>query len=163
MSELAMSAKCRHCARVFAGPTLAIVGKRVDLVNNRLIQFMEKLSAHLETHTQVKNDVESRTLEFKGWRMLQEYETTDRNLTTQFDVYRWCLLQQTLGASFSDQDIETWVGQVIPDFITLAQMGDKDTLARNLVGMLQSMRDRLEEPGRYKFQPAEPVLSGKPA
>jgi|SRR5579863_10084346 hypothetical protein len=160
MTELAMTAKCRTCGRTFAGPQLAIVGKGVDPANNRLMQFMEKLSSHVELHREPMDEINLGVLEYRGWRILSEYETENKDLLMQFDLYRWGLHQKTLGGRYSDAQIEQWVGQVIPQLLTLADMRDIPTLTKNLCGMLASMRDKLEEPGKYVFNPMEPSLSG---
>ena len=160
MTELAMTAKCRTCGRLFAGPQLVVVGKGVDAPNNRLMQFMEKLSSHVESHKSITDEINLGVLEYRGWRILSEYDSTNADLLMQFDVYRWGLHQKTIGGRYTDAQIEQWVGQIIPQLLTLADMRDIPTLTKNLCGMLQSMRDRLEEPDKYTFSPFEPSLTG---
>src|SRR5271166_4900446 len=154
MSELAMTAKCSLCNRMFAGPQLVLVGKGVDAVNNRLMQFMEKLTGHvMNEHKEVAQGIVLAASEYQGMLILSQYQTSDDNLKLQTDVIRWGLHQKTLAARYTDAQLEQWVGQIVPELLTLADMRDVKTLTTNLIGMLQSMRDKLEEPGKYTFSP----------
>ena len=156
MSELAMTARCSHCQRMFAGPQLVLVGKGVDAVNNRLMQFMEKLTAHvMNEHKEEARGIMLAASEYQGMLILSQFQTSDENLKTQSDVIRWGLHQRTLTARYSDQMIAQWVDQVTPDLMTLVALNDTANLKRNLAGMLQSMRDNLEEPAKYSFRPFE--------
>ena len=161
MSELAMTVKCTHCHRIFAGPSMLIVGRKLDAHNNRIAQFVQKLTEHMFTeHRQEAQQVLLEGNEYQGMLILSNFTTEDKSMKEQFDVVRWKVHQKTLQARFTDADIESWVGQVLPELMSLAQMNDKGTLQRNLVGMLQSIRDRLEEPNKYSFSPIEAVLTG---
>jgi hypothetical protein len=126
----------------------------MDAKNNRLAQFVEKLTKHMTTeHKTETQQILIDGAEFQGCMFLSNFKTDDPNLKEQLDLVRWKVHQKTLAARFSDDDILQVVEKVVPDLLTLADMRDKETLTRNLAGLLQSMRDRLEEPGKYTFAP----------
>jgi len=164
MPELAMTARCNLCSRLFAGPQLVLVGKGVDAPNNRLMQFLSKLTAHItEVHMDSAKGIFLAAQEYQGMLILANYSTESDALKTQLDLCRWNVHQKTLSMRFTDEQISEWVGKVLPDLMTLAEMRDTASLHRNLAGMLMSIRDRLEEPGKYTFNPFDPALSGKTA
>ncbi len=162
-SELAMTARCSHCQKLFAGPSLVIVGQNVNYTNNRLIQFQQKLADHvMNEHKELAQQIELADLEYKGLMILSCYQTTDKALQQQMDLLRWKLHQRTLTTRYTDNMIEQWSDSVVPQLVTLVDMRDTATVRKNLIGMLQSMRDTLEEPNKYTFNAVEPpVPTGK--
>jgi hypothetical protein len=164
MPEMAMTARCGICGRLFAGPQLVLLGKGVDAPNNRLMQFVQKLTAHLvENHKKETEQIFLATNEYQGMLFLSHYQTESAALKTQLDMCRWKVHQGTLAARFTDAQIADWVEKIVPDLLTLSDMRDTLALSRNLAGMLMSMRDRLEEPGKYTFSPFDPALTGNKA
>src|ERR1700679_2189515 len=162
MSELAITARCTHCNKLFAGPQLLIVGTGVDAPTNRLMQFMEKLTGHMmKDHQDVAQRIMLMASEYQGMLILGNYQHSDASLMEQADMLRWKLHQNTLACRFSDEQIQQWVSSVLPDFTALAHNGDTATLQRNLAGMLMTMRDRLEEPGKYIFSPFSEQLPAR--
>ena len=72
-----------------------------------------------------------------------------QKLVNQLDIARWNVHQKTLKMRVSDQMIADCVAGILPDILTMAQMGDTEGLTRNLTGLLMSMREKLEEPNKY--------------
>ncbi len=163
MSELAMIARCMICHAPFAGPKFVKIGMGLDVKNNRLAVFTEKLTRHIfEKHPEAAREILTEGAEFQGALFLSHFQTEDENLKEQMDFLRWKIHQKTLAARYSDAMIEQWVGQIVPQMLTLAEMRDVTTLTTNLTGMLQSMRDGLEEPGKYKSVPFDTgITAGK--
>lgn len=152
MPELAMSARCTKCGKMIVGSTIPILGKNFDAVNGHARAFVEKLGKHvMSEHQEDAAGIQMGAMEYQGMMIMSLYEMHSENLKLALDAARWNLHQKTLNQRFTDQQIADWVDQVLPDLKTLVQMGDDQTLKRNLTGMLQSMRDRLEEPGKYTF------------
>jgi hypothetical protein len=156
MSELASTAKCTICGKLFAGPRLALVGRGLDLKNNRISQFTEKLARHIaETHPERLQQIVITAGEYQGVLMLSCFSTDDKDLAEQMDLVRWKTNQQTLPCRISDQQISDAVESIVPDLLTLADMRDTVNLKRNLTGFMLSMRDRMQEPGKYVLSPLE--------
>ncbi len=159
MSEIAMIARCAICQKPFAGPKFAQIGLGLSAANNRIAVFVEKMTRHIaEEHKEKVREILEEGEEYKGALFLSNFQTEDPNLKEQLDLVRWKVHQKTLAARYTDQMIEQWVGQIIPQLLTLADMRDVATITKNLTGMLQSMRDTLEEPGKYTF---EALTAGK--
>lgn len=161
MSEIAMVARCTICQKPFAGPMFSKIGLKMDAVNNRLAVFTEKLTRHLfEAHPEVAEAVKIQGAEYMGALFLSKFSSGDENLAMQVDVSRWKVLQNVLSCRFSDGQILAVVEKVVPELLTLADARDVQTLTRNLCGLLASMRDKLEEPGKYNFIPMDISLTG---
>jgi hypothetical protein len=162
VSEIAMIARCTICNKPFAGPMFSKVGLGMDAVNNRLAVFTEKLTRHLfEEHREVAQEIQLQGTEYQGYLFLSKFSSSDPNLAMQLDVARWKVHQNTLAVRVTDQQITDAIEKFLPDILTLAEMRDTATLKRNLTGLMQSMRDQLEEPGKYTFSPFSESLSGK--
>ena len=163
MSELASTAKCTLCGKLFAGPRLALVGRGLDLKNNRISQFTEKLARHIaEIHPEKLQQIVITAGEYQGVLMLSTFETDDKDLSEQLDLVRWRTNQQTLPCRITDDQISAAVESIVPDLLTLADMRDTATLKHNLRGLMLSMRDRMQEPGKYVLNAIEaPATPGK--
>lgn len=165
MPELAMSARCTKCGKMMVGSSIPLLGQDFGAVNGQVKKFLEKLGKHVITeHAEDAAGIQAGAMEYQGMMIMSLYEMHSDDLKLALDASRWNLHQKTLNQRFTDQQITDWVDQVLPDLKTLVQMGDDQTLRRNLTGMLQSMRDRLEEPGKYTFGPSGiPVLASQKA
>jgi hypothetical protein len=162
VSEIAMIARCTICNKPFAGPMFSKVGLGMDAVNNRLAVFTEKLTRHLfDEHREVAQEIQLQGTEYQGCLFLSKFSSQDPNLAMQLDVARWKVHQNTLAVRVTDDQIMDVVEKVVPDLLTLADARDTATLKKNLAGLLASIRDRLEEPGKYTFSPFSESLSGK--
>jgi hypothetical protein len=159
MPEMAMTARCIHCQKLFAGPQLVIVGKGVDAVNNRLMQFMEKLSHHVMVeHKELSQEIMVAVGTYQGMLMLTQFQTSSKELAEQSDLIRWQIHQKTLNARLSDEQIKAWVEGVSGELKTLAETNVPEFRAK-LAGMIQAVRNELEEPNKYSFTPFE--MTGK--
>ena len=153
MSELAMIARCMICNAPFAGPKFVKIGMGLDVKNNRIAVFVEKLTRHLfEKHNDVAQEILLQAGEYQGALFMAKFQTDDPSLKEQLDFLRWKTHQITIAKRYTDEMIGQWVDQVIPELLTLARDGDRATLTANLKGMLLSMRDTLEEPGKYVME-----------
>jgi hypothetical protein len=162
MSELASTAKCTICGKLLAGPRLALVGRGLDLKNNRLQQFTEKIARHIaEAHAEKLQQILITAGEYQGALMLSCFTTDDDDLKEQFDLVRWKTNQQTLPCRISDDQIAAAVESIVPDLLTLADMRDTVSLKHNLTGFMLSMRDRMQEPGKYVLSPIDVTVPGK--
>ena len=153
MSELAMIARCMICNAPFAGPKFVQIVMGLDVKNNRIAVYTEKLTRHMfEKHRERAEEILTQGAEYQGALFMANFQTEDRGLKEQLDLLRWKVHQTTLAARYTDEMIDQWVGQIVPQMITLAEMRDVKTLTTNLKGMLLSMRDTLEEPGKYVME-----------
>ena len=138
--------RCTICNKPFAGPRLAIVGKGMDLKNNRIAQFTEKLTRHLfDEHPAEAQQIMMNAAEYQGVLILATFQTDDADMREQMDLVRWKVHQKTLACRYSDEQIAA----------------DMETLKRNLTGLIQNLRDNLEEPGKYTFAPMLEASAGK--
>ena len=153
MSELAMVARCMICNAPFAGPKFVKIGLGLDVKNNRIAVFTEKLTRHMfEKHRAQAEEILMQGAEYQGALFMANYQTEDPGLKEQLDYLRWKTHQVTISKRYTNEMIDQWVDQVIPELLTLARDGDRATLTTNLKGMLLSMRDTLEEPGKYVME-----------
>jgi len=149
-NELAATARCLHCGKLFAGPSALAIGGGLSVVDNRRVQFLETLTRHvLESHKPEAADVLNSGAEYQTFLMLSNYKTEDKNMLAQLDLVRWKTHQRSLAKRFTDKMIGDWVEKIVPDLVTLANQGNTLAITSHLTGMLQSMRDILEEPGKY--------------
>jgi len=151
-----MTARCSICQKLFAGPQILLVGQGLSAPNNRLMQFLQKLTEHI--HIEHRDEAKGIALaanEYQGMLILSKYETQSQDLQTQLDLCRWNVHQKTLAVRFTDAQIRDWVEKIVPELLTLADMRDTLAITTNLVRMLQSIRDHLEEPGKYTFRPPD--------
>ena len=154
--------RCTICNKPFAGPRLAIVGKGMDLKNNRIAQFTEKLTRHLfDEHPAEAQQIMMNAAEYQGVLILATFQTDDADMREQMDLVRWKVHQKTLACRYSDEQIAAVVDKVVPELMMLAEMRDMETLKRNLTGLIQNLRDNLEEPGKYTFAPMLEASAGK--
>lgn len=159
MSELAMIARCMICNAPFAGPKFVKIGLGLDVKNNRIAVFVEKLTKHIaQQHPEMVAEIIMRRDEYAGALFLSNFQTDDPSLKEQLDFLRWKTHQVTIAKRYTDQMIGQWVDQVIPELLTLARDSDRATLTANLKGMLLSMRDTLEEPGKYVMETGATVV-----
>lgn len=160
MSELAMIARCMICNAPFAGPKFVKIGMGLDVKNNRIAVFTEKLTRHMfEKHREKAEEILTQGAEYQGALFMANFLTEDPGLKEQLDLLRWKVHQTTLAARYTDEMIDQWVGQIVPQLVTLVEMADTASLSANLRGMLLSMRDTLEEPGKYTFQSMDPLVT----
>lgn len=155
MPKLAMSAKCVICRRVFSGPSLLMIGTS-QTITKQHIDFVMKLRGHIEQdHKDLSNSLTQVAKNYEGLLFLAQYETHSPEFHEQLDRARWAVHQETLNRRISDEEIATAVGQLVPEIMTLCAMNDIETLKRNLISWAQSMRNVLEEPGKYPYPTAE--------
>jgi hypothetical protein len=160
--EQATISRCAICNKPFAGPRLAIVGKGMDLKNNRIAQFTEKLTRHLfDEHSAEAQQIMMSAAEYQGVLILATFQTEDPDMREQMDLVRWKVHQKTLACRYSDEQIAAVIEKVVPELVTLVEMKDTATLKRNLRGLIQNLRDNLEEPGKYTFAPMLETSAGK--
>jgi hypothetical protein len=146
MPELALPAKCSICNQTFYGPRLALVGRP----GNRQAAFLEKLAQHIQTaHKDVATAIAMGAAEYQGMFIMSQFATDDPELSRQLDIARWNVHQKTLPMRITDQMIADCVAQVLPELKTLVSTGDDAGLALNLTSLLQSMRNRMQEPDKY--------------
>jgi hypothetical protein len=144
--ELALPARCNLCDQTFYGPRLTFVGRP----HGRQPQFLEQLAQHIFTdHKDVAEGIALGAGEYQGMFIMSQFSTDDPELVNQLDIARWNVHQKTLKMRVSDQMIADCVAGILPDVLTMAQMGDTEGLTRNLTGLLMSMREKLEEPNKY--------------
>ena len=145
--SLQVPVACNHCGQVFYGPDFS---SRIVADQRALGLFSRKLYEHITAkHPEVYERIALPIAEFQGMVFLSQFSSSAPALRKQVDISRWNVHQYTLSKRFRDDEIAAWVARVVPDLVTLAQMGDAAGIQRNLEGMLQSMRDQLEEPAKY--------------
>lgn len=94
--------RCTICNKPFAGPRLAIVGKGMDLKNNRIAQFTEKLTRHLfDEHPAEAQQIMMNAAEYQGVLILATFQTDDADMREQMDLVRWKVHQKTLACRYS--------------------------------------------------------------
>ena len=112
-----------------------------------------------EKHREQAEEILTQGAEYQGALFMANFQTEDPGLKEQLDLLRWKVHQTTLAARYTDEMIDQWVGQIVPQLVTLVEMADTASLSANLRGMLLSMRDTLEEPGKYTFQSMDPLVT----
>lgn len=148
-SMIAVPIACNLCGKTFHGPRLSSNIHSPEHAR-QLAQFGRVLMDHMaSSHQEVAQQIGMGQMEFQTMMLLSHYRSNDPELQKKLDISRWNLLQKVLSMRFSDETIERWVDSVLPDFMSLAQQGNTADIRRNLTGMLQSMRDQLEEPNKY--------------
>lgn len=154
MQEIAMTARCRECKKLFAGPSIVVLGSGMGQVNARIRQFLGKLTSHMaNTHPEISTGIAIAAMEYQGMMILSKFETESDALKMQLDVARWNIHQKTLLKRISDDEIRHAVSLIVPELLTLAAANDPATITRNLEQWVMGMRNVLEEPGKYTFTP----------
>lgn len=145
--SLAIPYTCRHCKKVFYGPSITkTVFSQAEAIETEA--FSQKINHHLQTeHQAIMQQAMLSLGAFQGMLVFSQFRA--EGLSKQVDLQRWTILQYVLKKHFSDEDLGAWVDRVTPDLVGLAKAGDTVTLRKNLLGMLQSIRDVLEEPNKY--------------
>lgn len=145
--SLAIPVSCTHCGQTFYGPDL---GSTIITDERSVASFANKLQQHIvQSHGELAEQIVVAGMEYQGMLLLSNFRSDSQGLKKNLDVSRWNVHQKTLLKRFTDEELSTWVERVAPDLVTLVEMGDTANLKANLLGMLQSIRDLLEEPNKY--------------
>ena len=148
MSEIATPARCGICNKVFYGPKAALIG--ANLGTREAQVFFQSLVDHLmKSHPNEFMGCEAAGAEYKGMLIVSYFAVNDPDLQKMCDISRWNVLQKVLAARVSDEHIAQSVDGVLPDLCTLVEQGDRATLRKNLITLLQGMRNAIEERGKY--------------
>jgi hypothetical protein len=159
----------KPCGQKFSAPRIAIIGDD----KARLNSYLEGLAKHLGTkHPEVGQMMVQAGAAFMEMLFLRNFKTTDPELSDQQDRMRWQVHQQTLKARYPDENIYTqadWLALALAR--SLPQLADEDLfsyegtaaeLAERFTPLLTeafvSIRDALEEPGKYPAPGSEKVL-----
>lgn len=167
-SAIIGSSTCKLCGQRFMGPKIQGVligsGPKTDA-------YMQDLGKHIaEQHPTAQAAIEAHGLAFMGMLRLLQFTTNDEGLKTLRDKFRWQIHQQTINVRIPEQKLveesKRVAGQMVDKCIELASDGytitatGSETLAdlvedmkvetaRRLEEIIRSLRDLMEEPGKY--------------
>jgi len=156
--ELADITTCVHCGQKFSSPRLTIIGEPTA----RLESYLKGLSRHLqEKHPQLGQLMVQQGAAFMEFLFLRNFRTTDPELSEQQDRVRWQVHQQTLKARYPDESLRNDAAalgarlcEVFRGYleecggITAAEEMHSE-ITSNVIEAFVSIRDALEEPGKY--------------
>jgi hypothetical protein len=158
--ELADITTCVHCGQKFSHPRLTIIGEN----KARLNSYMKGLNDHLaQKHPDLGLQMAQHGMAFMEMIFLRNFRTTDPELSEQQDRVRWQIHQQTLKARYPDDNLEQQCEDLaveitklfipidkVPDTLGSINFAEKASeVAGVLVKAFTSIRDALEEPGKY--------------
>jgi hypothetical protein len=165
--EIAAVTTCKLCGRKFTGPII-IVG---EPPHGRLNRYLQQLAEHIvREHPEVNQGLEIAALHYLGVLRMLNYQSSDTELTGQVDYQRWVTHRQTQAATLSDEALTAGAGTMALSIVDLVysaigEPADSHTLKRirpallisitdKLTGEFASVRDSLQERGRYQEQTA---------
>lgn len=153
--ELADITTCLHCGQKFSSPRVTIIGQPTA----RLEQYLEALAKHLqEKHPQRGMIMAQHGAAFMELVFLRNFKTTDPELSEQQDRVRWQIHQQTLKARYPDENVKEQALGLSSILLNAIRWTDDDHIdvdqtgalfAARLTEAFTSIRDALEEPGKY--------------
>jgi hypothetical protein len=153
--ELADITTCIHCGQKFSHPRLTIIGND----HARLNSYMKGLNDHLaKKHPEIGLLMAQTGAAFMELIFLRNFQSTDPELSEQQDRVRWQVHQQTLKARYPDENLEVQARQLAGTLLAALRWTDEDHidiaetshLFEGLVSdTFRSIRDALEEPGKY--------------
>jgi hypothetical protein len=158
-----MPGQFKPCGQKFSAPRVAIIGDD----KARLNSYLEGLSKHLGAkHPEVGQMMVQAGAAFMEMLFLRNFKTTDPELSEQQDRMRWQVHQQTLKARYPDENLNAQVDDLAIELVLTSTMeeGDAGFSARKeayvflLTEAFRSIRDALEEPGKYPVPGSEKVL-----
>ena len=153
--ELADITTCVHCGQKFSHPRLTIIGDD----KARLNSYMKGLNDHIaKKHPELGLQMAQTGMAFMELLFLRNFRTTDPELYEQQDRVRWQVHQQTLKARYPDENLTAQCHDLADLLISKLRWTDDDYVdtdetsalfAATLIEACRSIRDALEEPGKY--------------
>jgi hypothetical protein len=157
-TELTHLTTCIHCGQKFSSPRIEILGEPTA----RLEAYLKALSDHLKKrHPELGQVMVAHGAAFMEMLFLRNFKTTDPELSEQQDRVRWQVHQQTLKCRYPDEHLMQQaceLGELLYQIVVanLDECGGikepdelKADLASNIEEAFTSIRDALEEPGKY--------------
>ena len=158
--ELADITTCVHCGQKFSHPRLTIIGEN----KARLNSYMKGLNDHLaQKHPDLGLQMAQHGMAFMEMIFLRNFRTTDPELSEQQDRVRWQVHQQTLKARYPDENLNEQASE-LAGILMSAMVDAEDTpqsihqaFQLQIADAFRSIRDALEEPGKYPGVVPEPA------
>ena len=159
--------KCRHCQKVFYGPDEGLGGALIvnEAAQRRAMRYVQSLTQHLQKHhPEHLKAAQIFGSEYAGMLALSNFETEDELVAEQRDFVRWKVHNATRRAVVTDDRIDDKVREALSGFLIQDPERDRklnesmaDGLGSKIVEVMRTMRDVLEERGRYQIQPMTPA------
>jgi hypothetical protein len=157
--ELADITTCTHCGQKFSSPRVQIIGEPTA----RLEQYLKALSKHLaEKHPELGQQMVQHGAAFMEMLFLRNFKTTDPELSEQQDRVRWQVHQQTLKCRYPDENLKGQANALARHIAICAASDVPESQERKdwidhmdsaftemIAEAFTSIRDALEEPGKY--------------
>ena len=126
---------CKHCSQRFSNSALPIIGENPD---EKTIQFVRALEKHFrDKHPEKAMQAALFYYQFIGWYTMNQFETSDPNLSASQESARAWLSKLARKNRLSDAEI---VDKIV---------SQEPLTAEKAIEVVKEVRDFEEERGRY--------------